>query len=349
MIVSVRDCPSHEQLLRVADDATGLIGFIAIHSTARGPAAGGLRFKPYPSEKDAIADVLNLSRGMTYKNAAADLPLGGGKAVILGDPAQDKTPELLRVFGAAIESLHGRYWTAEDMGMAPADMEVLAETTAYVAGRMTGAFASGDPSPATAEGVLRAMRVALGHATGTDALAGRKVAVQGLGNVGWALAEMLHRAGAHLMVADMDPARTEKAKSRWGAGIVATDKIHAAPADVFAPCAIGGILSAQTIPDIHAKVIAGSANNQLATPAVGAQLASRGVIYAPDYVINSGGVILVSTEILQIADSASWLAEKFDAMALLLDQILTRASKTGQPTADIADQIVEERALPTAA
>ncbi len=346
MQITELDCPTHEALYRVADEATGLTGYIAIHSTLRGPAAGGLRFRSYGSEAEAIADVLKLSRGMTYKNAAAGLPLGGGKAVIIGNPATGKTRALLRAFGEAIQSLGGRYWTAEDMGMTAADMEVLAETTRFVAGRPGR---SGDPSPATALGVFKGMQVALRHAAGSADLAGRTVAVQGLGNVGRALAGMLAAAGAKLIVADLDRERVADAHRAWAAEAAGVANIHLRTADIFAPCAIGGILNADTIPGLGARIVAGSANNQLATPEDGARLAGRGVLYAPDYLINCGGVVSVAAEILDIADREAWLAEKLDTMAGLLDRVLARARATGRSPADIADEIVEEDALGRAA
>ena len=201
--------PSHEEVLRVTDTATGLVGFIAIHSTALGPAAGGLRMKPYASEEAALTDALRLSHGMTFKNAAAGLPLGGGKAVILGDPARDKTEAMLAAFAGAIAALKGRYWTAEDMGMSPEDMAVIARGTEFVAGLADGPFASGDPSPITARGIFNAIRCTARHRFGSASLSGRKVAVQGLGHVGWDLAAQLHAAGAALIVADIDPARCD--------------------------------------------------------------------------------------------------------------------------------------------
>lgn len=349
MQITRLECPSHEALYRVTDAPTGLAGFIAIHSTARGPATGGLRFRTYDNEDDAIADVLNLSRGMTYKNAAADLPLGGGKAVIIGDPETDKSPRKLRAFGDAIQSLRGRYWTAEDMGLTPGDMETLAATTRYVAGRTAGPHASGDPSPATAKGVLQGMRIALRHATGNDRLRGRRVAVQGLGHVGWALAGMLYEAGAGLIVADIDADRVARAQSELNAVAVDPGVIHEAKADVFAPCAIGGTLNARTIPELGARIVAGSANNQLAGREDANRLMRHGILFAPDYVINCGGVINVAAEILRIRDREQWLEDKLGAMGDFLSDVLSRATRTGLPPANVADRIVEETLLPHAA
>ena len=210
----------HEEVYRVSDPQVGLTGFIAIHSTALGPAAGGLRMRVYGSEHEALEDVLRLSRGMSLKNAAAGLPLGGGKAVIMGDPARDKTPALLRAMGRAVDTLNGRYWTAEDMGMGPDDMAVIASETAYVAGLAGGAYASGDPSPVTAQGVFNAIRLSAADRLGSADLRGLRVALQGLGHVGSSLAALLHAAGARLIVSDIDPARTARAAGGHARGLV---------------------------------------------------------------------------------------------------------------------------------
>lgn len=335
--------PSHEQVLRVSDSATGLVGFIAIHSTQLGPAAGGLRMKPYASEAAALTDALRLSHGMTFKNAAAGLPLGGGKAVIMGDPARDKSEALLTAFAGAIAALKGRYWTAEDMGMSPADMAIIARGTEFVAGLPDGEFASGDPSPITARGIFNAVRCTARHRFGSDDLTGRKVAVQGLGHVGWYLAEMLHGAGAALIVADIDPARCDRAAQVFGAAIAPVDRILTVEADILAPCAIGGILNADTIPTLRVAAIAGGANNQLATPADGEALHKRGILYAPDYVANAGGIVNVATEILQIRDRDRFVTDKLAEAEATLDAILTRATSRGLPPHAVADEIVLTR------
>jgi len=336
---------SHEELYRVDDPETGLRGFIALHSTRLGPAAGGLRMRVYDSDAAAIDDVLNLSRGMSYKNAAAGLPLGGGKAVIMGDPARDKTPALLRAMGRAIDALQGRYWTAEDMGMAPDDMAEIARETRFVAGLDHGQHASGDPSPITAKGVFNAMRAGAAEVFGSDDLRGRHVAVQGLGHVGWHLCRLLHEVGAHLSVADMNAGRVAKAVKEFGACAVAPDRIHATEADIFAPCAIGGILNARTIPEIRARLVVGAANNQLATPEDGDALHARGILYLPDYVANGGGIINVAAEILRITDSGPWVAERLDAMQATMTQILNRAKGEGLSPAPIADRMIEDQLL----
>lgn len=342
MIVTQLSYPSHETVLRVADPDAGLLGFIAVHSTALGPAAGGLRMRPYASETAALEDALRLSEGMSFKNAAAGLPLGGGKAVIMGDPAE-KTPEQLRAFGTAIESLAGQYWTAEDMGMSPADMAILHEVTAYVAGRDTGSFASGDPSPITARGIFQSIRTTARHRFGSADLAGRRVAVQGLGHVGWALGHLLRAAGATLVVADPFAERTAQAARCLGAVVVAPDAILAARADILAPCAIGGVLNADSIPTLRVAAVCGGANNQLARPEDGDALAARGILYAPDYVANAGGIINVATEILQINDRAGFVEQRLSALDETLDAILSTAAQTGRSPARVADEIIAPR------
>jgi leucine dehydrogenase len=332
--------PNHELVLRVEDAAAGLVGFVAVHSTARGPAAGGLRMRRYASTAEALDDVLRLSRGMTYKNAAADLPLGGGKSVIVGDP-RDKTPAMLRAMGRAIDTLGGRYWTAEDMGMSPEDMAVMAGETRYVAGLAEGRYASGDPSPVTARGIFNAIRTVARHRFGSEDLAGRRVAVQGLGHVGMHLCGDLHRAGATLIVADLDDARIASARAAWGAGVAPVDAILRAEADILAPCAIGAVLNAETIPALRVAAVAGGANNQLATADDGARLHARGILYAPDFVANAGGVINVAAEILRIEDRARWVGGKLAASAATLDAILTRARAADVSPNDIAEATVE--------
>ncbi|WP_432450473.1 Glu/Leu/Phe/Val family dehydrogenase [Aliiroseovarius marinus] len=330
----------HENVYRVEDQASGLVGFIAIHSTALGPAAGGLRMKPYASEADALTDALRLSEGMTYKNAAAGLPLGGGKAVIIGDPATQKTPDLLRAFGRAVEACNGRYWTAEDMGMTPADMGVLAEETRFVAGLADGAFASGDPSPITARGIFNAIRRVAVHQFGSANLSGRRVAVQGLGHVGWNLCHRLKAAGAELIVTDIDADRVEKARDALGATAVGLNEIYAVPADIFAPCAIGGILNGETIPQLTVKAIAGGANNQLATAQDAELLHARGILYAPDYVANGGGIINVATEILQIETAEDWVSEHLSALDNTMERILRAAKEADVSPALVAEDVV---------
>ncbi|WP_297770730.1 Glu/Leu/Phe/Val dehydrogenase dimerization domain-containing protein [uncultured Roseovarius sp.] len=337
--------PTHEELYRVEDHDSGLRGFIALHSTRLGPAAGGLRMRMYDGDDAAVQDVLNLSRGMSYKNAAAGLPLGGGKAVIMGNPETEKTPDLLRAMGRAIDSLAGRYWTAEDMGMSPGDMAEIARETDFVAGREQGAHASGDPSPVTARGVFDAMQAGAMQLWGKAGLKGRSVAVQGLGHVGWHLCLLLHEAGAQLLVADSDPARVASTLKEFGAAQVDTQDIHAAKADIFAPCAIGAVLNSGSIPNIRASMVCGAANNQLATPDDADALHARGILYLPDYVANGGGIINVAAEILRIAERESWVTDRLAAMQVNMAQILKRAAAENVSPARIADRMVENQLL----
>ena len=330
MTVTAVASTTHEEIYRVEDQSCGLVGYIALHSTQLGPAAGGLRMRPYDSAEEALIDVKRLSEGMTYKNAAAGLALGGGKAVIIGDPATQKTPELLRAFARAIHSLQGRYYTAEDMGMSPADMAVLAEETPYVAGLADGAFASGDPSPITARGIFNAIRTAQAHQNGSKDLAGLTVSVQGLGHVGYYLCGYLHEAGAKLIVTDVNQAQIDKAIAEFDATAVAPDAIYGVGADIFAPCAIGGILNAQTIPQLKVSIVCGGANNQLATPADGQALHDAGILYAPDFVANGGGIINVATEIEQITDRSSYVTEKLEALDVTMANILKQAKVEDQ-------------------
>lgn len=340
MTITTIPSDSHEEILRVEDTATGLIGFIAIHSTTLGPAAGGLRMRPYDTEDAALIDVKRLSEGMTYKNAAAGLPLGGGKAVIMGDPRTQKTPELLRAFGRAVEACQDRYWTAEDMGMTTADMAELALETRYVAGLADGSYASGDPSPITARGVFNAIRRVAQHQFDDWTLKGRTVAVQGLGNVGWNLCHRLKAAGAHLIVTDISPERIKMAETTFAATAVGLDEIYAVKADIFAPCAVGGILNATTIPQLRVEAVAGGANNQLATHEDARRLRDRGILYAPDFVANGGGIINVATEILEIKDRVSWVDSKLAALDATMAAILDEAARRGVSPADVAQEVV---------
>ncbi len=343
MDITDLEIPGHERVVRVTDEDSGLQGIIAIHSTQLGPAAGGLRMRAYDSAAAALEDALRLSRGMTYKNAAAGLPLGGGKAVILGDPARDKSPALLSAFGRAVEALGGRYWTAEDMGMTPADMARIGQQTAYVAGLPDGAFASGDPSPVTARGIFNAIRTTARHRFGSEDLAGRRVAVQGLGHVGLHLCELLHGAGADLTIADIHAPNVQEAQARFGADVAEPEAILGAEADILAPCAVGAVLNQATIPALRVQAVAGGANNQLATAEDAQRLHDRGILYAPDFVANGGGIINVATEILQIAEREPWVAEKLTALDATMDRILTRAAALGVSPNDVAEGIAAER------
>ncbi|WP_170762332.1 Glu/Leu/Phe/Val family dehydrogenase [Ruegeria lacuscaerulensis] len=349
MEITPVDVPEHERVIEFKDAKLGLLGYVAIHSTQLGPAAGGVRMRPYDHPAEALNDALRLSRGMTFKNAAADLPLGGGKAVIVGDPATDKTPALLQAFGRVVQQLEGQYWTAEDMGMTPADMAQIGTETAYVAGLSDGDYASGDPSPITARGIYNAIRVVAAHRFGCAALKGWTVAVQGLGNVGWHLCRLLHDDGAKLIVTDINPEQIARAVERFSAKAVETNEIYAVEADIFAPCAIGGILNEVSIPQLKVAAVAGGANNQLATDADADRLHARGILYAPDFVANGGGIVNVATEILQVEDREAWVGLRLRSMENTMDRILTRARAESVSPHKVAASIVQELLQPRAA
>ncbi|WP_425043296.1 Glu/Leu/Phe/Val family dehydrogenase [Primorskyibacter sp. S87] len=349
MKITAVDAPEHAQVVRVADAPSGLLGFIAVHSTQLGPAAGGVRMRRYDNETAALDDALRLSRGMTYKNAAAGLPLGGGKAVIIADPAKDKSPELLRAFGRAVDSLNGQYWTAEDMGMTPGDMAEIGTETRYVAGLANGAFASGDPSPITARGIFNAIVTTARHRFGWKDLRKATVSVQGLGHVGYHLCSLLTAAGAKLIVTDIDPEHVARIAREFSARAFGPDEIFAVEADIFAPCAIGAILNETTIPMLKTGVVVGGANNQLATDQDGQRLHDRGILFAPDFVANGGGIINVATEILQISNGEAWVASRLEALDQTMDRILSRASAMNVSPNQVAEDIVREILHPKAA
>ncbi len=341
-IVELAPSNGYERLLRARDASSGLDALISLHSTKFGPAAGGCRMWPFNSLEDAITDVERLSRGMTYKNMAADLPLGGGKAVIIANATSQKTPQLLRAFGRFVDHLNGSYYTAEDVGVSPADMEIAAQETPYVVGLPSGEFASGDPSPVTARGVLLCLERALEHERGNSDLAGVRVAIQGLGHVGMVLAQYLYERGALLTISDINPELCTMAAKKFGARIVDLDGIYDADVDVFAPCALGGILTPQVISRLKAKIVLGAANNQLANADCGALLYEAGILYAPDYVVNGGGIVNVATEILRLSDPA-WANGRVAGLADTLETILTRSKASDTPTNIVADLMVEAK------
>jgi len=328
----------HEQIVHAFDADTGLRAIIAVHNTARGPAVGGCRMWPYTDEAAALTDVLRLSRGMTYKSALAELPFGGGKSVIIGNPARDKTPELFEAFGRAVEQLGGRYIAAEDVGTSPADITHARRVTRHVAGLPDG---SGDPSPVTAYGVFMGMKAAVRHRLGKSDFRGLTVAVQGLGHVGSELCRLLHESGAKLLVADISAERVAAVCAAFDAQAVPADRIHTADVDIFAPCALGGGLNDDTIPQIRAGIIAGAANNQLAEPRHAEVLRGRGVLYPPDYVVNAGGIINILYEKPGYdADAAFAHVARIHDTTL---EILARADRAGITTAAAADHLAEER------
>ncbi len=333
----------HERLIVSRDPAAGYTGIVAIHSTALGPAVGGTRLRTYASFGEAVTDALRLSRGMTYKNAMAGLPFGGGKAVLLGPAPADRIA-FFRAHARAVHQLGGAFRTGEDVGTSPGDMALMAEITPYVAGLETG---MGDPSPFTAHGVVRAMQAAAHEIWGTDSLRGRTVAVQGLGHVGTHLSRELAGLGAHLIVADLDDARARSAAADFDATAVTPAAIVSAACDILAPCALGGILDDLSIASLNARIVCGAANNQLADARHDAALAARGVLYVPDYVANAGGVISGSV------DLAGWSRMQMDAaVEAIYDTVravITASRTSGGPTGAAADRMAEARLAAAAA
>jgi len=338
-IEELEPSPGYERLVRGRDETTGLHALISIHSTKLGPAAGGCRMWAYPTLEDAIYDVERLSRGMTYKNAAANLPLGGGKAVIIGDAKTLKSPELMRAFGYFVDYMAGNYYTAEDVGISPLDMQQAAENTAYVAGLETGEYASGDPSPVTARGVYLCLKEAVRTRLRKDGLQGVRIAVQGLGNVGMHLAQMLYTDGALLTVCDINADNVAYAVEHFGATEVAPEDIYTVKADVFAPCALGGVLSPEVIKNLNVSVIAGAANNQLQSPECGALLQQRDILYAPDYIVNGGGIVNVAMEILGITDPA-WGERRVQGLSETLRAVIAQAHTSDRATNLVADELI---------
>lgn len=346
--MAVFDAPDfdrHEKIVFGQDRESGLRAIVAIHNTSLGPAVGGCRMWAYADEDAALADVLRLSRGMTYKSALAGLPFGGGKSVIIGDARRDKTPAMMTAMGRLIDSLGGRYIAAEDVGTTVADMDEMARVTRHVTGTSA---TSGNPSPYTAYGVFQGIRAAVRHALrpNDDDLGGISVAIQGLGAVGLDLARRLHAAGARLHVADINADAVARAVAEFGATSVDTHEIHAQDVDVFAPCALGGVIDDRTVGEVGAHIVAGSANNQLAEHRHGADLAARGILYAPDYVINAGGIIEIAhgPAFLGTRDETALYAH-LDRIHDTLLEIFGRARREGAATNVVADQMAEERFL----
>ncbi|PHR92179.1 MAG: amino acid dehydrogenase [Robiginitomaculum sp.] len=331
----------HESVHSFADPQSGLKAIIAVHSTTLGPSAGGSRLWTYASSEQAMTDVLRLSRGMSYKNAMAGLKLGGGKAVIMRPEGDFDRTALFAAFGRAVEAVGGKYYTAEDVGVSPEDMRVVRAQTKYVAGLNEGASASGDPSPVTADGVFRCIKLAADKKLGTS-LKGMRISVQGLGHVGYDLCRRLDEAGAQLIVADINTSLVEKAQSRFGAKTVTPDDIYAVEADIYAPCALGATLNPDTIEQLKVSIIAGAANNQLSTSQMGQSLQERGILYCPDYVVNGGGIINIAGEI-EGNYNRDWVEGKLQGLEKTLSDILDLASKTGRSTDVIADEMAQKR------
>jgi len=329
---------THELVLIGRDDAVGYHGIIAIHSTALGPAVGGTRFWNYDSEEEALTDALRLSHGMTYKSALARLPLGGGKSIIIANNATCDRTALLRAHGRFVETLKGRYITAEDVGTSPADMEIVRLETQHVAGLIGR---SGDPSPFTACGVYRAIQASNNFLWNTDELSGLTVAIQGCGSVGYHLAKMLHEADVRLIASDVNSDNLSRVVDEFAAEAVQPGEIYSVDADVFAPCALGGVINDETIPQLKVKIVAGSANNQLLEERHGTRLRERSILYAPDYVANAGGVLNGCVEVLGWKPELA-LGKVMEIYDTVL-RIFESAEAQGIPTNKAADQLAEER------
>jgi leucine dehydrogenase len=334
--------PGYEKVVMAEDPKIGFKSIIAVHDTTLGPALGGLRMWPYESEIQALTDVLRLSRGMTYKSAVARTGLGGGKSVIFGDPRKDKRPEVFRAMGEFVESLGGRYITAEDVGTSVGDMKWIREKTNWVTGRAREEGGSGDPSPFTSYGVFLGIKAFVEEELKRKSLKGVKVAVQGAGHVGWFLMGRLRESGCEVTVCDVDRTKVDAAVKEFGAKTCDPEAVYALPVDVFAPCALGAVVNDRTLPQFKCRVIAGGANNQLHEPRHGEELKRRGIAYAPDYVINAGGVINVSFELLPGGYDEAQSTRKVEGIYDTLKQILRLSADEDITTADAADRLAEE-------
>jgi len=335
------DFDDHEIVHFITDRESGLRAVIAIHSTAVGPGAGGVRFWHYEEPGEAIRDVLRLSRGMSFKNAMAGLPLGGGKAVILADANGAKTPEMLAAYGREVERLGGAYVTAEDVGMSVADLVAISTQTRYVAGLpVAEGSVGGDPGPHTSYGVFLGVKAAVRRALGKDSLAGLHIAIQGAGSVAGGLARRAAEEGARISIADIDPGRAARLAGEVGGQVAGADQIMKLEADVLSPNALGAILTEESIAALNVPVVAGGANNQLAAPGDGERIHARNILYAPDYVINAGGIINVSSEYLRDADIAGVKA-RIEQIPVRLEQIWAESAETGRNPAAVADDVAK--------
>lgn len=337
------DYDQHEQVCLFSDERTGLRAIVAIHSTALGPAAGGTRFKAYPDDGAALDDALRLSRAMSYKSALAGLPIGGGKAVIIGDPLQIKSRDLLHAYGRFIDRIGNIFATGEDVGINVADMETIAEVTPFVGGISTGA---GDPSVHTAVGVVHGLRAVAERRFGRADFEGLTVGIQGLGAVGWRVAQRLHAVGAKLVISDIDANRAQLAVDAFGALLQPTATIHCADVDIFCPCALGGVITTEAADEIRAGAVAGAANNQLASPSAGAALAARGILFAPDYVINAGGIISGIEALRTMPGRSSPRPEPLETRLAgigdRLREIFDRSNETGETPEATAERLARE-------
>jgi leucine dehydrogenase len=331
----------YEQLILCQDQSSGLKAIICIHDTTLGPALGGTRMWTYNSEEEAIEDALRLARGMTYKNAAAGLNLGGGKTVVIGDPKKDKSEAMFRALGRFIQGLNGRYITAEDVGTTVEDMDIIHMETRYVTGVSPAFGSSGNPSPVTAYGVYVGMKAAAKEAFGDDSLKGKVIAIQGVGHVAYSLCQHLHKEGAKLIVTDINKDNVNRAVQEFGAEAVSPDKIYDVECDIFSPCALGAIINDETIERLKCKVVAGSANNQLKEDRHGDMLEQKGIVYAPDYVINAGGVINVADELYGYNRERAM--KRVEAIYDNILKVFEIAKRDGIPSYKAADRMAEER------
>ncbi|MFQ5580083.1 MAG: Glu/Leu/Phe/Val dehydrogenase dimerization domain-containing protein [Nitrospiria bacterium] len=331
----------HEQVLFCSDPAAGLQAIIAIHDTRLGPALGGCRMWPYPSFEEALSDVLRLSKAMTYKAAVSGLPLGGGKSVIWGDPKKDKTPERLAAFARQVAALGGRYLVAEDVGVSLDDIEKMREITPHVTGYSLEEGGSGDPSPATAYGVFCGMRACLKEVSGEDSFEGKRVAIQGVGKVGYALAALLHQEGARLFVSDMDPERVAMASRDFGADPLLGHEIYRVDCDIYAPCALGGSINERTVPRLSCRIVAGAANNQLEGSEVAAMLDASHILYAPDYVINAGGLINIAEELTEYSKERAY--RKISEIQARLERVFLLAKEASISSSEAANRLAVNR------
>ena len=341
MKISEIAAPGYERVTHFEDEQTGLNAIISVHNTALGPAIGGCRMFPYANFDAGLDDVLRLSRGMTYKNALAHIPFGGGKSVIFGDPKTEKTPDLMRAFGEAVTNFGGIYNTAEDSGIGEQDLKYVRERTKWVGGIHDENHPGGNPSPYTARGVWRGIQATARHKLGADTLSGVSVFVLGLGAVGMELSQLLHEEGARLIVADIDEAKVAQAVEKFDAERAKIADADSQSADVFAPCALGGAVNPENIDRLCVKMVAGAANNQLRTPEMGQKLFEKGILYAPDYVINAAGVISVGLDFMGEWTEAALLS-RIDGIAATLREIYQRSDREATPTHIIADKMAEE-------
>lgn len=333
----------HEQLIFCSDRKTGLKAIISFHSTILGPAIGGCRMFPYKTEKQAIEDVLRLSEAMSYKAAVAGLPAGGGKSIIIGDPEKDKTKELLKSFGRYVESLNGQYIVSKDMGISSEDLKYIGEQSAYVLGRPLEEGGAGDPSCWTAKGVYYGIREALQWKLKKDSLKGQRVLVQGLGSVGSHLVELLYQDQAEIFVFDIKKENMDEMVSRFPkVKMVSEKEVYSTPCEVFAPCSIGSIINEKTIPQLKCPIIAGGANNQLSSPLMGKKLKEKNILYIPDFVINSGGLIYIFSH-LPPKKSSQWIEDKIKEISLTIRTICERSRDEGLDMAQTALNLAKEK------